>query len=342
AIARCVPVLVLMSSAIAIIVLTEVIIVVATSNVAGAQWPPACGGFYPIKSTAITDVLREEIAIKPGSPFNGLVATIDGFEGRSSVTWQQLHAYDRAIWVATGNDHRMSGLWYYSIPTLFQYGSFRSPAYYLVLTDFFTRPTDLRERGGLVLTQIHEPMMRLLGVRYVITDTDAGIGKTVAEVPMPEGSSLRLIELPDVNSGNYSPTETQRVPDFHSGLSALHAANFVGRRTVITDVELGGSFVPAKLRTLIYERHGFHLTADSAGDSLLVLPIQYSHCWSVEGGGAPRLFRANLLELGIRFHGNLDAKLVFRHGPIFAGVCRMEDLRDMTRLKVSEARRGRR
>jgi hypothetical protein len=341
-IARWVPVLAWMASASAIIVLTEIIIVVATSNVAAAQRPPACGGFYPIKSTAITDVLQEEIAIKPGSPFNGLVATIDGFEGRSSVTWQQLHAYDRAIWVATGNDHRMSGLWYYSIPTLFQYGSFRSPAYYLVLTDFFARPTDLQERSGLVLTQIHEPMMRLLGVRYVITDADAGIGKTVAEVPMPEGSSLRLIELPDVNIGNYSPTETRRVPDFHSGLSALHAADFVGRRTVITDVELGGSFVPAKFRTLIYERDGFHLTADSAGVSLLVLPIQYSHCWSVEGEGAPRLFRANLLELGIRFHGNLDAKLVFRHGPIFAGACRIEDLRDMTRLKVSEARRDRR
>lgn len=72
---------------------------------------------------------------------------------------------------------------------------------------------------------------------------------------------------------------------------------------------------------------------------MLVLPIQYSHCWSVEGVGLPGLFRANLLQLGVRFRGNLDAKLAFRHGPIFAGTCRMEDLHDMTRLRIGEARR---
>ena len=324
----------------AVVTLGTVIAVVAASNVAAVERPSHCAGFYPIRSTAITDLLRQNIAIEPGSNFNGLVATIDGFQGRSSVTWQELHQTDRAIWAATGNDHRMPGLWSYSIPTLLQYGSFRSPAYYLVLTDFFTRPSDPQERSGLVLTQIHEPMMRLLGVRYVITDAATGVGNVVAEVPIPDGS-LRLIELPGANVGNYSPTEVRLVSNFRSGLAALHNVDYDGRRTVITESELEGSFVQAKLRKFAYNRNGFHLKADSMGFSLLILPIQYSHCWNAVGEGAPILFRANLLQLGVRFQGDLDVKLVFRHGPIFAGSCRMEDLRDMIRLRIGEARPSR-
>jgi hypothetical protein len=326
----------------AMITLVLIIALVTLSNVAKAvqNLPSICEGFgwSHIKRTAITDILQRNIAIKPGSTFNGLAATIDGIEGRPSVNWLDLHFYDRELWEATGNEHRMPGLWKFAIPTLFQYGSFRSPPYYLILTDFFTRPSDRQERSGLTLTRIDAPMMRLLGVRYVITDTDTDAGKIVTEIPFKGHASLRLVELADVNVGNYSPTEIERVPDFRSGLAALHDPNFNGSRKVLSDVELNEPFVPAKLERLVYEKDGFRLQAESAGVSLLILPIQYSHCWNVQGEGALGLFRANLMQLGVRFRGKLDAKLVFRYGPILAGACRIEDLRDMTRLRIREAR----
>jgi len=329
----------------ATIALGLIIILVTVSNVARAvqKLPSICeeSGWPHIKPTAITDILQQKIAIKPGSTFNGLAATIDGIEGRPSVDWLDLHFYDQELLTAIGNEHRMPGLWSFAIPTLFQYDSFRSPPYYLVLTDFFTRPTDRQERSGLTLTRIDAPMMRLLGVRYVITDLNTDAGKLVTEIPVTGHANLRLVELADVNVGNYSPTEIERVPDFRSGLAALHDQKFDGRRKVLTDVELNGPFVPAKFERLVYEKDGFHLQADSAGVSMLVLPIQYSHCWSVEGEGAPGLFRANLMQLGVRFRGKLDAKLVFRYGPILASACRMEDLRDMTRLRIHEARSNR-
>jgi hypothetical protein len=52
----------------------------------------------------------------------------------------------------------------------------------------------------------------------------------------------------------------------------------------------------------------------------------------------PVLFRANLMQLGISFAGKLDAKLVFRFSPFLAPACRIEDIRDMERLKIREAR----
>jgi putative transposase len=64
----------------------------------------------------------------------------------------------------------------------------------------------------------------------------------------------------------------------------------------------------------------------------------YSHCWTVSGKGDPVLFRANLMQLGVSFTGHLDANLEFRFGPILASRCRLQDIGDMERLRVREAR----
>jgi hypothetical protein len=70
----------------------------------------------------------------------------------------------------------------------------------------------------------------------------------------------------------------------------------------------------------------------------LVLPVQYSHCWSVEGGGDAQLIRADMMLLGVIFTGTVDLKLVFRYGPLLAGDCRVADLHDMATLRISEGR----
>ena len=44
------------------------------------------------------------------------------------------------------------------------------------------------------------------------------------------------------------------------------------------------------------------------------------------------------MQLGISFAGKLDAKLVFRFGPFFASACRIEDIKDIERLGIREAR----
>ena len=295
-------------------------------------------GFSPVSDTAITKVLRPNLALQAGMNFRGLAATIDGINGRSSIDWGALHIFDGSVWRAVGNEHRVAGLWHFQIPTLFQYFSFITPPYYLLLTEFLARPADRQARSVLVLTRIDVPMLRLWGVRYVTTDSDAAVGTELASVALPNHAPLRLIELPHPNLGDYSPTVVQTVPDYHTGLRALHAATFDGSQTVVTDASLPSSLVPASNVSLVYEKDGFHLTADSAGRSILVLPAQYSHCWSATGAGAPTLFRADLMQLGVAFQGRLDAHLVFRFGPIYAGECRIADIADMERLNIRAAR----
>jgi hypothetical protein len=188
------------------------------------------------------------------------------------------------------------------------------------------------------MTHIDPAFMALWGVRYVVTDNDAQSGHEVARIPTDHFGTLRLIELPHPNLGDYSPVETAHADDFAAALRLMHQADFDGRRIVLTEERFDQALVPAHDVELVYTKEGFHLKAESTGHSLLVLPAQYSHCWTAEGAGQPRLFRANAAQLGVSFTGKLDTNLVFRLGPILAGACRVEDLQDMERLRISQAR----
>jgi hypothetical protein len=294
--------------------------------------------FTPIHQTAITEYLSKELGLRQGEPFRGIAATIDGVGNKASVNWFDLIAYDAYLWDEVGNDHRSVGLWQYDIPTLFQSFTFITPPYYLLLTDFLARPDDKQLRSVLVLTKIDAKMMQLWGTKYVITDQDSGIGREVLRLSRQKDPPLRLLELPRANVGNYSPVNVIRADDAHADLTAMRDPSFDPEHTVLTNGLTGDALVSASAVKLAYERYGFHISAKSDGRSLLILPVQYSHCWTVEGVGAPLLFRANLMQLGVRFSRQLDARLVFRFGPILASGCRLEDLQDMYQLRVTEAR----
>jgi hypothetical protein len=294
--------------------------------------------FFPIRPTAITDQLERTIAIGVGKPFRGLAATFDGVPKAGAVDWFAFHAADANLWNATGNDMRLVGLWWYNIPILTQYSPLITPPYYLLLTDFLSKPADKQVRSVLVLTEPNERMLELWGVRFAITDFDPGFGEIKARLPLPGRDDLRLVELGDPNLGGYSPTGVLHAGNFRDGLRLMHEAAFDGRHSVVTDDNLPGSFVAAQDAKLVYQKTGFSLQATSAASSILVLPVQYSRCWSVSGPGDPVLFRANLMQLGIRFTGALDANLTFRFGPLFASQCRIDDIKDMERLDIREAR----
>ena len=316
------------------------------------QWHCRRGGF-PIAPTPITSYLVSKIASAPGQDFRGFVATFNGYVDQNATDIDRLQ--DGNLWYAIGNDHRDVGLWHFHIPTLLQYSPFITPPYFLLLTEFASRPTDVQVRDWILLTRINERMLKLWGVRYMITDFDPGIGSPVLEMKVPDTHELpqnqaelffnishpsriqRLTELDAPNLGNYSPTEIRHADNFASGLVIMREPNFDGRHIVITDASLSSGLLPATASQLTLTKTGFTIHASSTGQSVLVLPVQYSHCWTALNPDV-QLFRADLMQLGIRFSGTLDTELVFRFGPLFAGRCRLEDVYDMDRLKIRQAR----
>jgi hypothetical protein len=292
-----------------------------------------------IRATPLTELLRQQVSLRPSEPFRGMVATFDGVPAGGHGDWLKIHESTETLLRDTGNDHRTVGLWKFDIPTLFQYHTFITPPYYLAVTDFLATAADHQLRSTIVMTRINPLMLALWGVRYIITDTETTAGREVASLHTPRSGTLHLVELPNPNLGNYSPVQEVRANDFAGAMKAMHQADFDGIRTVVTmDGAVDRPLVPARQAELVYTKQGFHLTAASDGHSVLVLPAQYSHCWIAEGTGHPVLFRADAMQLGVSFSGKLDAQLKFRLGPILAGHCRVDDLRDMKRLRIDRAR----
>jgi hypothetical protein len=313
------------------------------------------------KPNAIIDYLRAHNAVTLGAPYRGVVATFIGTHDREAVRMADLYA---GVWfklqLFNHNDFNAYGLWIYHIPTLVQFNTMIAAQYYLMLSELLARPSDRPLRSFVNITVPNEAILKLWGVRFVIADYALPFGVERISVPvegMTEwrkewylqytptdyrdvsfGSPARLFELSGANLGNYSPTHLVEVSTAKEVVDHMREPAFDGARTVIVTEKLSGDFVPAREASMIVEHGGLSLRASSAGKSLLVLPVQYSRCWQLRNAPNATLFRANLMQLGIRFSGELKAELRQVFGPLWHSYCRLEDAHDMERLKIDEAR----
>ena len=139
-------------------------------------------------------------------------------------------------------------------------------------------------------------------------------------------------EIPDVNLGNYSPTEITVGRSAAEIVAALSGENFDFARQVVLSIEVHDRLVPARDMRLSVIRGGLHVSGYSDGISLVVLPQQYSNCLRAHDDRV-RLMRANLIMTGLMFSGALDTDISFDYG-IFSPGCRRADLADMKQLEI--------
>ena len=116
-------------------------------------------------------------------------------------------------------------------------------------------------------------------------------------------------------------------------VTALGAANFDFTRQVVLSTEILDRLVPARDMTLSVIRGGLHFSGHSDRASLVVLPLQYSHCLRARDGRA-RLVRANLIMTGVI--AAVDTDILFDYG-IFSPQCRRADFADMRQLGIKLA-----
>ena len=307
------------------------------------------------KPNVITDYLSAHNAVILGAPYRGVAATFIGTHDRDAVSQIELNDVWVAMQLFNHNDFASYGLWTYHIPTLIQFSGVMTPQWYLMLSELLARPSDIHAHSTAIITIPNEAILKLWGARFVIADYALPFGVERVSMPVevvPEWfrkkyeyyrevnfhSPVRLFELVEANLGNYSPRRVIEVGTATEVVDHMRVPGFDGARTVIVTEKLSGDFVPAREATMIVERGGLSLRAASAGESLLVLPVQYSHCWQLRNAPNATLFRANLMQLGIRFSGELKAELRQVFGPLWHSYCRVEDAHDMERLKIDEAR----
>src|SRR5262249_2876626 len=155
-------------------------------------------------------------------------------------------------------------------------------------------------------------------------------------LPDPPDPVRRFLdELRDAKTGGYWSTRPMSVSVARQAMlwmsSGLPAETDVAVYEAVDAPLVAGS--ASELRVF---RDRLVVTAESAGTSLLVLPVEFSHCLdlSVTSRGSVRLLRANLNQAALLFSGRVTAQLLYRYSPWHFG-CRLRDIEDARSLKLS-------
>jgi hypothetical protein len=309
--------------------------------------------FHSYQRTPIVDYLEPEVGVAIDRDFRGSVVSMPTDYNKDTkpyAAWRRetTFAYTRAY---LANDLGAFGLRHYNVPTLDEETHNITPQFYLAVRELLSRPgTDAYDKHFALVTRLNEPIMALFGLRYIIADYELPFGTERLAMPIPEEarkvleaehlykSPVRVYELPDPNLGNYSPTNVVLAKTAKATIVAMSNPAFDGRQTALTDdASIGGNLVSATGAAMTVRMGGVALRASSAGQSVLVLPVQYSHCWQIVSGSGATLFRANLTQLGVRFSGELRLELRQIFGPFWQSACRIADAADVERLHMADA-----
>jgi hypothetical protein len=246
----------------------------------------------PPNRPPLVDMLANQTAIRDGARFEGRVAEIPV--------------------VASSLD-----LWWYRIPTLFEYNQFRSPAMHaLAKLTLESSPPVPRLRNLTIYTRANPRILELLGVRYLI---------------MPSAlDPIGLSELTAPNLGTYTPTVIEHQGNIGAALERVADEGFDPKTTAVASDDIPEDLVPAEKAALYFSGKDLRVVATSPGRTLIVVPREYSHCLElrVAASSHASLHRIDGLLTGVLFERQLDAVLAFRIGPLHNPTCRYQDYRD--------------
>jgi len=296
--------------------------------------PTAIGYPFPPRLSPVVATLKTNIALDPGANFKGRVLTVMPIKIDGGDAWlQQLFA--SADWARiSGNDEITLGLWYYRIPTLFEYNQFTSPEFHAVVKRALQRPPIAHQRNITVLTYPNAPVLKLLGVRYVLMpQPDVSLGELRAWENR-DGEQWDLVELAEPNLATYSPTSIETRRDLASTLDFIVKSGVDLSKQAVASEEIGGPLVPVQSSTLSMAEEDLHVVAESDGRSVVIVPLEFSHCIELHethpgDGNGPSLVRIDGLLTGLVFDRHVDAVLSFRIGPLHNPLCRWRDYQEL-------------
>ena len=287
----------------------------------------------------LAQFLANNISQSIGRPFRGAVQF-------------DFHDYDINLTI--------DNLWIRSVPTILQYGQLVAPQ----STYFNAAVLKNNVRGSingflprmLPSPEVFSRVLPMLGTRYYIVGTHRDpfhliplahqLGKSLARqsghtmVALPQGAhhnagptaAWYIYELLHPNVGNYSPTQVLTAETGAAAAETMIQPNFDFTRQVVLFTAIDEPLVPARNMRMSLIRGGLHVSGQSDGTSLVILPQQFSYCLRARDESV-RLVRANLMMTGVIFSGEIDTDIIFDYG-LFTPRCRWADISDIKKLEM--------
>lgn len=279
--------------------------------------------FLKLSWHAPLEPLRDRVVTRPGELFRGSVVTYFPDYPLEAVAAAQ------------------ATLWAMEIPTLEEYSQTLSPPLYYLASRALGGPRDgPHGRNRLQVRTLRPALLRALGVRFLLASRSAGnqleTDPTLTLRDLSEVDGYRVFELARPNVGTYSPTRVLLARTAREMTGLLSSPDVDLERDVVLAEPVGGALVPAAAASMRLTREGVRITARSAGTSLLLVPLQFSHALQVRAArGEARLIRANLVQTGVLFTDEIDIDISLAVG-IGRHAGRKQDLTDLDTLGIAE------
>jgi hypothetical protein len=297
---------------------------------------------WPPRSTPLVELLKSEIGFDEGAVFRGRVVNLSGtdFEHHDfPLPFARQYLYSEDISLKTGNDHRYYGMWYFDIPTLVEINPFSSPFFHAIDSRLLSARTEQQVRVVTTVTRFEPRLFAMLGVRFVITDHPvpnlALRSRFVADPKDPEKWTLFLYEIRDAKTGGYWSTSPALVQTTDAATRWMADPGSLNDATVYEHVP--PSLVAGSSSEIKVFRDRLVVEAKSDGTSLLILPVEFSHCFDIDivGDKQGRFQRSNVNQGAFLFTGQLKAELRYRFSP-WHFRCKLDDIADARRLQLSK------
>jgi hypothetical protein len=290
-----------------------------------------------MRPNPITEYLGDHAGLAPGARFRGYADDAyapppvpKGFEDdlitRLITDWA-------GNWELNGNGMKLFNWSMAGIPTLSAYSPYISPLYFYLFANLLNRPSERQSVNYLTITQPDLRLLQLLGLRYLVSNQDLASPKEAREVS--RWKEFRVYELPQPNLASYTPTALIAVPDAAAAVARLREPGFDPLRQALVTETVPAGLVPAPPAKLTFVRGGFDVEASSPGRSLVILPVQFTHCLAVRaisGDGFVRLIRVNLVQTGVLFERSTSLEVRRREWPLASAECQRQDYADSVRL----------
>jgi hypothetical protein len=247
-------------------------------------------------------------------------------------------------------------LWNFNIPTLEEYGQWITLPMFVFFQKMLASDGDEFDRHFLNIYKLNLKVVSALGVRFIITDKRlndeslhlVGIQKHKNALSKEIDSSkntppLYLYEIKTPNLATYSPIHVIRATTANEMFAHMERPDFLFDKSVVVNEDLPSTIVnqlnDVQHSEMRFKKNAVSVSGKSKGWAMLLLPLQYSHCYTLinknkSSTDVPRLIRANLVQGALLFKNKLDVVLRFNYGIGRNASCKRDDIMDMQRIHL--------
>ncbi|MBN4051747.1 hypothetical protein JYT24_00550 [Parvibaculum lavamentivorans] len=297
-------------------------------------WPSLQQENFPSSDMAqkpeIVSSLASAIGVSDGESLKGYVLNIAGARVRDSdglLFWYNVSGVDVQFLTELGNELRTFGMWRQTIPTAVQYNQTMSPLFYYVATRAFSVPGDQRIRSLLMLSQVDSKWLRIMGIRYIISDEPVDMPGLIETKVHPVAAAPNHPLIVYEVEGWVPFNVMSQIPQ--TDLVAEMASPEYIQRT---------SAIPDSLSVDVHE-NSITVTNQSSTRANISVPVIYSHCFTILHKSLDRdveLFPAYGATLGVSLPEFSTVELQYRNGPFDNPWCRLRDWQHAQKIFPTE------